>query len=1166
MRRLGRTRSEIGPVTPKDGHAERLRPPRIGALFSAFLLLVAVGVLLAVPSALSDIGPPTISSDQADYAPGATVTLTGSNWQPGEAVHISVNDSIGQTWSYGADVTADAGGGYTNQFQLPSSFVASYLVTATGLLSGTATATFSDSAASLDQCTNGGVGDTPEPCVNDSSVSPALSNYENGNSNGSKSHWSEDEFLPYRATIDGVTAGPHTLSITYDTVHSGGHAIDYLGSFDATETTSATATTLHANNNNPCLDVLTGSLASECTPGSPAGSLHIPDATLVNCGGSAGTAPNMVSGGDSDRRMKIWGPAGTTITAMSYVDQNVLQGTGQCSTTLKISFSIGGSASSNDVVLAWAGHIARGAGFNGWGDGDGAGGISGSPYHMAFDTDTNNPDKGLDGASQGAQDRALEAKPPQGAIIPGSTITIIKNTVGGDDTFGYTTTGGGGLPPSFNITTSGGTGQAVNNGVNPGSYTIDETTIPGGWSFKPPLSCSTTGGATAAPDATTNTQADITIPIAGGASVTCTYTNTAKGSIELRKVWSGTPGQTTLNIGSSIGGHEVDQQQTGAAGAQPLSTGANPVDTGTYYVSESGGLANYDSSLACFNDNGAGAGGIAGDGIKQAGEPLVNPDANNGVSVGKSDTVVCTFTNTRQRGSIELRKVWSGTPGQTTLNIGSSIGGHEVDQQQTGAAGAQPLSTGANPVDTGTYYVSESGGLANYDSSLACFNDNGAGAGGIAGDGIKQAGEPLVNPDANNGVSVGKSDTVVCTFTNTRQRGSIELRKVWVGTRSSVDLNIGTTIGGHEIDQEPNLTTDGSTGQNAVDTNTYYLSEVVTNPDNYSSSLACFNDNGAGAGGVANDGIKNGTEPTVSTGTHDSVVVAKGDHIICTYTNTRKQGTIVITKITKPAATPTSFQFQTSPNPPYSGFSLLTGNSNSQTLDTGTYTVKELVPLGWVLTGIGMDPADQNHPFNCAVSGTGGSTGLGDLNTQTATISLKGGDTITCVFENTGQGVTRTQGFWATHLRLSDIAWFGGTNYGHTFLGVAAVAGIGDASICGRPIDTDGKLMGAFWSSVSTKSTGAKRSSLDQAKMQLLQQLVAAELNAVAFGSVPSSGSFAAWETALCGTDLNAIKTAQQQAASFNSQGDSSTFTPGTSADSKTARSVANLAFWDVFS
>ena len=147
---------------------------------------------------------------------------------------------------------------------------------------------------------------------------------------------------------------------------------------------------------------------------------------------------------------------------------------------------------------------------------------------------------------------------------------------------------------------------------------------------------------------------------------------------------------------------------------------------------------------------------------------------------------------------------------------------------------------------------------------------------------------------------------------------------------------------------------------------------------------------------------------------------------------------------------------------------------------------------------------------------------------------------------------------------FANIAWFGGTAYGHTFPGVAATAGIGDITLCGRPIDTLGKLMGGFWSDISKTTTGAKRSALDQARMQLLQQLLAAELNASAFGSVPSSGSFAAWEAAYCGTNLNAIKTAQQQAASFNTNGDSGTFTPGTSAQSKYARSIADRPFWDV--
>jgi hypothetical protein len=87
---------------------------------------------------------PSISTDQFDYNPGATVTLTGTHWGPGEAVHLFVNDTIGQTWSYSTDVTADALGSFVNQFALPTSFISSYTATATASSGATATSTFTD--------------------------------------------------------------------------------------------------------------------------------------------------------------------------------------------------------------------------------------------------------------------------------------------------------------------------------------------------------------------------------------------------------------------------------------------------------------------------------------------------------------------------------------------------------------------------------------------------------------------------------------------------------------------------------------------------------------------------------------------------------------------------------------------------------------------------------------------------------------------------------------------------------------------------------------------------------------------------------------------------------------------------------------------------------------
>ncbi len=120
----------------------------------AFLLLCSIGVFVAFfafaggASAMRETAAtmPSIVSDQPDYAPGSTVTLTGANWVAGEAIHIFVNDDKGQTWSYGTDVTADASGNFTNRFQLPASIIATYSVAATGAASGTATTSFTDKA------------------------------------------------------------------------------------------------------------------------------------------------------------------------------------------------------------------------------------------------------------------------------------------------------------------------------------------------------------------------------------------------------------------------------------------------------------------------------------------------------------------------------------------------------------------------------------------------------------------------------------------------------------------------------------------------------------------------------------------------------------------------------------------------------------------------------------------------------------------------------------------------------------------------------------------------------------------------------------------------------------------------------------------------------------
>jgi hypothetical protein len=154
-----------------------------------------------------------------------------------------------------------------------------------------------------------------------------------------------------------------------------------------------------------------------------------------------------------------------------------------------------------------------------------------------------------------------------------------------------------------------------------------------------------------------------------------------------------------------------------------------------------------------------------------------------------------------------------------------------------------------------------------------------------------------------------------------------------------------------------------------------------------------------------------------------------------------------------------------------------------------------------------------------------------------------------------GSTVTRTQGFWSTHLDASSQVWqsmypadriLGTKNMGD---------GSGDVS----------EMMGGFWSNVAKKTDNSKRTALDQARMQLTQQLLAAMLNKAAFGT-DDGGLITQGKTAFAGTNIAAIQSAQSSLTAFNEGGDSvslpSGFSQG-SADPQAAKNIANKVFWN---
>jgi len=181
--------------------------------------------------------------------------------------------------------------------------------------------------------------------------------------------------------------------------------------------------------------------------------------------------------------------------------------------------------------------------------------------------------------------------------------------------------------------------------------------------------------------------------------------------------------------------------------------------------------------------------------------------------------------------------------------------------------------------------------------------------------------------------------------------------------------------------------------------------------------------------------------------------------------------------------------------------------------------------------------------------------------TNSVSISLNPGADVTCTFVNNKKGPTRTLGFWKNHTAYT-TSIFKKYFTGGKQIEVASHR----SSITNTQSVGQSQLFGAYYSSIPKKSDGkTKRSEIDQARIQLLHQLITAKLNCAAFD---------------CSTSIqNIIKNADSAYANgpkesilnfagvldvYNNSGDTIiiTGTPG-KATPKDSQSIANKVFWD---
>lgn len=687
-------------------------------------------------------------------------------------------------------------------------------------------------SAEIDQCTNGQVSPlTPQPCLGSTITGVSVKitgisggnltsykNWVNGNSNGSKSHWRESEFIAYRTILSGLSKGPHSLVITYDTVHSGGHALDYIGSYDATETTSPTTTSsgstiIHANNNSPCADLVSAGLMPQAQCGtayntsgvqtaqaSPAATAAAPSENFGSgsggeqgCGGSHGSFTGSQTGGTID----FFGPVVTNgnpgAPAATITIDNAPSGTGQCTTTVSLAWTTTAAlTSSQDMVITWGGHIAS---QTNWGVGNSASFISGSPFHTSLVS--------LDGASTGSQDRALATSAifftPSisttlhnnadnsviannstvglgTSVYDSATLTGAASTAGGTATYSFFKNGScsGTAFSTQTVNVSGGTVPNSNatGSLSAGSYSFQATYSGDSIDVAPPASgCEpfNVGAVTTTTATTLHNNADNST-IAVGSTVplgTSVYDSATVGDQVGSLVITGTVTYSFFNNGSCNAPAASTQTVTMSGGTVPNSSATGALSAGSYaFQAVYNGDANYGTSTStCENF-------IVGTSTPTPATTLKNAADNSTIAVGGAVALGTSVYDTATVSPEIDSKVITGTVTYDFFKNNDCSGTPFSTEPKTMSGGLVPNSSATGALGAGNYaFQAVYSGDSNYiGSTSSCENFTVNQAGTSTATILKNAGD---NSTIAVGASVPPNTSVYDTSTVGTQVGSL---------------------------------------------------------------------------------------------------------------------------------------------------------------------------------------------------------------------------------------------------------------------------------------------------------------------------------------------------------------------------------------------------------
>ncbi len=529
-----------------------------------------------------------------------------------------------------------------------------------------------------------------------------------------------------------------------------------------------------------------------------------------------------------------------------------------------------------------------------------------------------------------------------------SILTVGKDAVPDDGQDFAFMTPGGLSPASFQLDDDGNENndlpsRLTSEGPLEGPYSVAEEAVEG-WDLTD-ITC--TGNAAPVLDAQGLLTGEVTMDLAKGEPIDCTFTNTRRGSILVDEftIPGGEPQPFQFHLG---GGPEAVAQDFSLADASP-NHDSGTLRPGTYAVTQTDPGIEWDLTSATCSDGSA------------PGQVVLDP----------GETVICTFINTKRgRILVDNEVLPAGDPQEFPFTL---TGGPSALNASFVLADLDPPYDSGYILPGGMYAASQTVPQGYFPTGAFCDD-----------------GSPVSD------IQVDPGETVLCTFRSVKG-GRIRIDKVTDPAGDPALFEF--TLTGGPTTQAFSLTdAEAPYDTGALQPGSTYQARESSSPDWDLTGLGCTSRTGQSTFSITGANADPGFQPG-----DDRVAIVLGiaDDVSCSFTNT-KRGTLVVIKDAVPDDSQ-AFAFAVSGPGTSQGFVLSDPASKNRTftrLTPGSYTVTETDP------GPAWDLAD----LECRES-DGGKVGAADTSAGTVNLYLAPGETVTCVFTNVKRGMVVVEKF-----------------------------------------------------------------------------------------------------------------------------------------------------------